>query len=77
MVFFAAAENNPFAQAETNNVFETLNARVSDASPAGRRELVAMLRALKTVADVPVMMDSVLVAIDETVILLTLSLHRY
>jgi phage-related tail fiber protein len=65
MVFFAAAENNPFADPRTNNVFQTLNARVSDASASHREELVGMLRALVRVAGVPVMMDAVLETSDQ------------
>ena len=65
MVFFAAAENNPFADPRTNNVFQTLNARVSDASASHREELVEMLRALVRVAGVPVMMDAVLETSDQ------------
>ena len=34
MIFFAASEDNPFADARMNEVFSTLNARVSEASAA-------------------------------------------
>ena len=66
MIFFAASEDNPFADARMNEVFSTLNARVSEASAARRRDLLRMLRALKSVAEeAPVMLDAVLETSDQ------------